>query len=183
MNSIEQLLSRGVEEAIVKEHLEQVLKSGKKLRVKFGIDPTAPDLHLGHTVPLRKLRQFQDAGHIAVLIIGDFTAMIGDPTGRSEERKPLTAKEVKQNMKKYLKQAAKVIDVKKAEIYYNSKWFAKKDLNEFFVLARSITMQQVLHRADFKKRLEEDFSGLAAILDEEEIKAWKKNLGRQPDHG
>ena len=156
MNSIEQLLSRGVEEAIVKEHLEQALKSGKKLRVKFGIDPTAPDLHLGHTVPLRKLRQFQDAGHIAVLIIGDFTAMIGDPTGRSEERKPLTAKEVKQNMKKYLKQAAKVIDVKKAEIYYNSKWFAKKDLNEFFVLARSITMQQVLHRADFKKRLEEE---------------------------
>jgi len=156
MNSIEQLLSRGVEEVIVKEHLEQALKSGKKLRVKFGIDPTAPDLHLGHTVPLRKLRQFQDAGHIAVLIIGDFTAMIGDPSGRSEERKPLIPKEVKDNMKKYLVQAGKVINVKKAEIYYNSKWFGQKDLAEVFKIASSVTMQQMLHRADFKKRLEEE---------------------------
>ena len=94
------LLVRGVVELIEKDHLEEVIKGGKKLRVKFGIDPTAPDLHLGHTVPIRKLRQFQDAGHQAVLIIGDFTARIGDPTGRSEERKPLSEKEVKINFMK-----------------------------------------------------------------------------------
>ena len=86
------ILNRGVEEIIEKDHLIELLSSGKKLRVKFGIDPTAPDIHLGHTVPLRKLRQFQEAGHQIVLIIGDFTGMIGDPSGRSEERKPLTEK-------------------------------------------------------------------------------------------
>ena len=151
----EKLLTQGVEEVIVKEHLEDRLKKGDKLRVKFGIDPTAPDLHLGHTVPLRKLRQFQDAGHKAVLIIGDFTAMIGDPTGRSEERKPLTAKEVKQNLKKYLKQAGKVLNIKKAEIHYNSEWL-KKNMDTLLEIMRSGSMQQVLHRADFKKRLSEN---------------------------
>ncbi|TSC89835.1 MAG: tyrosyl-tRNA synthetase [Parcubacteria group bacterium Gr01-1014_3] len=148
------LLTRGVEEVIVKDHLEAALKSGKKLRVKFGIDPTAPDLHLGHTVPLRKLRQFQDAGHTAVLIIGDFTAMIGDPTGRSEERMPLSTKEVKQNMKKYLKQAGKILNVKKAEVHYNSKWL-NKSLDTIIEISRVGTIQQVLHRADFKKRIDE----------------------------
>lgn len=148
------MLTRGVEEVIVKDHLEAALKSGKKLRVKFGIDPTAPDLHLGHTVPLRKLRQFQDAGHTAVLIIGDFTAMIGDPTGRSEERMPLSTKEVKQNMKKYLKQAGKILNVKKAEVHYNSKWL-NKSLDTIIEISRVGTIQQVLHRADFKKRIDE----------------------------
>src|SRR3990167_1257035 len=89
---IEEILSQGVEEIINKEHLRSALSSGKQLRVKLGIDPTAPDLHLGHAVPLRKLRQFQNAGHVAVLIIGDFTARIGDPSGRTEVRKPLTPK-------------------------------------------------------------------------------------------
>lgn len=154
MSDIHTLLTRGVDEVIVKEHLEGVLKAGKKLRVKFGIDPTAPDLHLGHTVALRKLRQFQDAGHTAVLIIGDFTAMIGDPTGRMEARKPLTGKEVKQNLKKYLKQAAKVIDIKKAEIRYNNDWLGKK-LDTIIQISRAGTFQQMLHRADFKKRIEE----------------------------
>ncbi len=153
--SLEQLLTRGVAEVIEKDHLEKALKSGKKLRVKFGIDPTAPDLHLGHTVPLRKLRQFQDAGHKAILIIGDFTAQIGDPTGRTEIRKPLSEKEVKQNMKKYLNQAGKILDIKKAEIRYNSEWFKKEGLEAAFELYRAGTIQQVLHRADFRKRLDE----------------------------
>lgn len=148
------LLTRGIEEVIVKEHLEAALKSGKLLRVKFGIDPTAPDIHLGHTVPLRKLRQFQDAGHKAVLIIGDFTACIGDPTGRSSERPALTPKDVKSNLKKYLKQAGKVINLKKAEVYYNSKWLGK-GLDVILEISRAGTIQQVLHRADFKKRIDE----------------------------
>lgn len=148
------LLTKGVEEVIVKEHLEKELASGKKLRVKFGIDPTAPDLHLGHTVALRKLREFQDAGHTAVLIIGDFTAMIGDPSGRAEARKPLTKKEVEANMKKYLAQAAKVLNIKKAEVVYNSKWLGKK-IETLIELSRAGTIQQVLHRADFKKRIDE----------------------------
>lgn len=149
-----QLLTHGVEEVIEKDHLEKRLKVGEKLRVKFGIDPTAPDLHLGHTVALRKLKQFQDAGHRIVLIIGDFTAMIGDPSGRSAERKPLTAKEVKRNMKKYLKQAGKVLNLKKAEVHYNSKWFAKKS-DVLLDIARRVTIQRGLERDDFQKRLQE----------------------------
>ncbi len=158
----EKLLSRGVEEVIVKEHLEAALKSGKRLRVKFGIDPTAPDLHLGHTVPLRKLRQFQDAGHKAVLIIGDFTARIGDPSGRSEERKPLTEKEVKQNLKKYLKQAGKILNLWKAEVRYNSKWL-KKNTEKILEVARAGTVNQVIQRAEFKKRIDE--GGSVTVLE------------------
>ncbi len=152
---IKTILSRGVAEVIDHDHLDQALRSGKKLRVKFGVDPTAPDLHLGHTVPLRKLRQFQDAGHKAVLIIGDFTAAIGDPSGRSETRKPLTEKEVKQNMRAYLAQAAKAIDVKKAEVRWNSEWHRKEGSAAMLELAAASTIQQVLERADFKKRLDE----------------------------
>jgi len=153
---IDELLTRGVEEVIVKEHLRAALLSGKQLRVKLGIDPTASDLHLGHTIPLRKLRQFQDAGHKAVLIIGDFTARIGDPSGRSEARKPLTTEEVKTNMKKYLNQAGKVIDIKRSEIRYNSEWFfSKEGLSPILEVARSATINQVIQRAESKKRLAE----------------------------
>lgn len=152
---IRQILEKGVSEVIEKESLEKKLKSGKKLRVKFGVDPTAPDLHLGHSVPLHKLREFQNLGHKAILIIGDFTAMIGDPTGKSETRKPLTEKEVKENFKKYLKQAEKIIDIKKAEIKYNSSWFKKEGIFQILTLARAGSIQQVLHRADFKKRIDE----------------------------
>ena len=151
---IETLLTRGVEETIVREHLEKALRSGKKLRVKFGIDPTSPHLHLGHTVVLRKLRQFQNLGHKIVLIIGDFTAQIGDPSGRSEGRKPLPEKEVKQNLKTYLAQAGKVMDVKKAEVRFNSEWH-KKGLKEFLELARAATLQQVTEREDFQRRIKE----------------------------
>ena len=132
-----------------------MLKSGKQIRVKFGIDPTAPDLHLGHSVPLRKLRQFQDLGHKAVLIIGDATAMIGDPSGRSETRKMISRSEIKQNMKNYLKHAGKILDIKKTEIRYNSKWLNKNMLT-ILELSKAGTIQQVLHRSDFKKRIEND---------------------------
>lgn len=153
--NIQNLLNLGVAEVIGKDHLEKALKSGKKLRVKFGIDPTAPDLHLGHTVPLRKLRQFQDAGHKVVLIIGDFTATIGDPSGRSETRKPLSEKEVKKNMERYLVQASKIIDLKKSEIHYNSEWFSEGAMKTILELSQAVTIQQVLHRADFQKRINE----------------------------
>lgn len=164
---INKILNRGVEEIIDKESLLRKLQSGKQLRIKLGIDPTAPDLHLGHTVPLRKLRQFQDAGHKAVLIIGDFTAKIGDPTGRSQERKSFTTEEVKENMKKYLREAAKVLDIEfslfgkskntsKFEIRYNGEWFfGKEGLEPVMSAARSATINQVIQRTDFKKRLEE----------------------------
>lgn len=149
------LLNRAVEEIIDKRHLEQALKSGHKLRVKLGIDPTAPDIHLGHTVPLCKLKQFQDLGHKIVLIIGDFTAQIGDPSGRSETRRVLTEKEVKTNLKKYLQQAGKIIDVKKAEVRYNSEWYKKGGLKLLLELAKKISVQQILERDDFQKRIKE----------------------------
>ena len=153
---IKTLLTRAVSSVIVKEHLEKRLNSGEKLRVKFGIDPTAPDIHLGHTVPLLKLRQFQNLGHQAILIVGDFTARIGDPAGRVEARKPLSESEVKKNMKNYLKQAAKVINIKKTKIHYNSEWFDKMTAGEFLELANKVTVQQVIKREDFKNRIKED---------------------------
>lgn len=159
------LLSRGVDEVIERDHLLSALKDGRQLRVKLGIDPTAPDLHLGHAVVLRKLKDFQDLGHQIVLVIGDFTARIGDPSGRSETRKPLTEKEIKINSKGYLAQAAKVLNVKKCEVVYNGKWFNKGGLEKMLEIAAAASMQQVLHRADFAKRLEEghDVSLLEAL--------------------
>lgn len=150
------LISRGVEEVIVKEHIANALNSGKKLRVKLGIDPTAPDIHLGHSVVLRKLREFQDLGHKIVLIIGDFTARIGDPSGKNEMRKPLTESEIKKNMKGYLTQASKIIDIKKTEIHYNSEWHENGGLEHMLSIAQSATVQQILKRDDFKKRIAMD---------------------------
>ncbi|HEY4496852.1 MAG TPA: tyrosine--tRNA ligase [Candidatus Paceibacterota bacterium] len=151
---IKKVLGRGVEEVIELDHLTDALKSGRKLRIKFGIDPTSPDLHLGHSVVLRKLRQFQDMGHTAVLIIGDFTATIGDPTGKTEARKPLTDKEVKTNFKKYIKLAGKILSKKNLEITHNSEWFRKEGSAAMLTLASAATVQQSLHRADFQKRIE-----------------------------
>ncbi|MEX2144967.1 MAG: tyrosine--tRNA ligase [Candidatus Spechtbacterales bacterium] len=147
------ILTRGVEEIIEKKSLAKRLSSGGKLRVKFGIDPTGPDIHLGHTVALWKLRQFQDAGHKAVLIIGDFTATIGDPSEQSKERKMLTKKEVKNNMKTYLQQIAKILDMKKTEIRHNSEWHEKEGLNAALQLARTATLLQLTKRSDFKERI------------------------------
>lgn len=154
--AVERLLTRGVTEVIERDHLKAALFSGKQLRIKLGIDPTAPDLHLGHTVVLRKLREFQNLGHQAILIIGDFTALIGDPSGRSVERKPLTPVQVKANVKTYLKQAGLVLNMKTLEVVHNSKWFKKNALQTSLQLAAAGSVQQMLHRADFKKRLEQD---------------------------
>jgi|AP45_3_1055517.scaffolds.fasta_scaffold00379_9 tyrosyl-tRNA synthetase len=153
--SNKELLSRGVEEVINKTDLQKQLKSGKKIRVKLGIDPTAPDLHLGHMVVLRKLSQFQDAGHKVVLIIGDFTAMIGDPTDRAGARESLTSAQVKKNKKHYLEQAGKILNLKKVEIKYNSQWFKKLGFNKLLDLMASFTVQQLTEREDFSKRIKE----------------------------
>ena len=147
------LLTSGVEEVIVKEHLEAALKSGKKLRIKFGADPTAPDLHLGHAVALRKLKQFQDAGHKIVFIIGDYTAKIGDPSGRSKTRPALADVEIKANAKTYFKQVGKILNLKKTEILYNSQWFGKENMEFLIRLASRFTTQRILERDDFSKRL------------------------------
>jgi len=152
---IDQLLSKGVEEVIDEAHLRAALAAQKKLRIKFGIDPTSPDLHLGHAVALRKLRDFQDAGHTIVLIVGDFTGRIGDPSGRTEARKPLEPKQIKENMKHYLEQAGKILNVKKAEVAFNSQWFDNEGIEEFVKLASATSFQQILRRADFKKRIDE----------------------------
>jgi tyrosyl-tRNA synthetase len=151
---INELLTRNVEEVIEKDHLRRALLSGKKLRVKLGIDPTSPDLHLGHAVVLRKLREFQDLGHQIVLIIGDFTGRVGDPSGRGEARKPLAAAEVEKNMKDYLAQAGLILNIKKAKVVHNGDWFEKEGVDQMVRLASAGTFQQVLRRADFKKRID-----------------------------
>jgi tyrosyl-tRNA synthetase len=153
---IEEILSRGVAEVIDREHLKKRLLSGEKLRVKFGIDPTSPDLHLGHTVALKKLKQFQELGHKIIFLIGDFTAKIGDPSGRSEMRKILADDEIKENMKDYEKQAAKILDIKKVEVRHNSEWYKNKGPNFLFELTSKVTVARALERDDFKKRLKED---------------------------
>jgi tyrosyl-tRNA synthetase len=155
-SSIKELLTRGVEEVIVKKDLEKRLKSGKKLRVKFGIDPTSPYIHLGHTVPLRKLKQFQDLGHKIVLIVGDFTATIGDPSGQTEGRKPLSRAQVKKNMTNYQKQIGKILDLNKTEIHYNSEWYDKLGTMFLYELTSKITVARAIERDDFKKRLKQD---------------------------
>jgi tyrosyl-tRNA synthetase len=132
--------------------LEQRLEQGRPLRVKLGVDPSRPDLTLGHAVVLRKLRQFQDAGHVAVLIIGDFTARIGDPSGRSETRPMLTEREIKANADTYLAQAGKVVDVEAAEIHGNAEWTAGMDMAELIRLASTATIAQMLEREDFRDR-------------------------------
>src|SRR3989338_2472535 len=149
---IRKLLTRNVEEVIEKDHLEQALARGKKLRVKLGIDPTSPDLHLGHAVVLWKLREFQELGHTVVLIIGDFTAQVGDPSLKTRTRPPLSETEVRRNMRDYLAQAALVLDIKKVETRYNSEWLGKLDGKKMLELLASLTTQQILEREDFQKR-------------------------------
>jgi tyrosyl-tRNA synthetase len=153
---IHALLTRGVSEVIERAHLEGRLRSGERLRVKFGIDPTAPDLHLGHAVPLWKLREFQNLGHKAVLIIGDFTARIGDPSGRTEAREPLSETQIKANLKHYLAQAGRIINLKAAEVRYNSEWLAKLGLRELAGLLSATTAAQIMKREDFAKRIAAD---------------------------
>ncbi len=149
------LIAQGTSQIISTEELEKKLQEGRPLRVKLGVDPTAPDIHLGHSVALEKLRQFQSLGHQAVLIIGDFTATVGDPTGRSVARPPITRDEVLANAKTYTQQAFKILDESKTEIVYNGEWFRKMTYEEVLKLNARVTLQQMLQREDFKKRVKE----------------------------
>src|SRR6267378_187427 len=133
--------------------LEASAKSGKPLRVKLGVDPTAPDLHLGHTVVLRKLKHFQDLGHTAIFLVGDFTAMVGDPTGQSETRPPLTRGQVGANAKTYLEQVFKLLDPKKTEVRYNSEWLEKLSSYDVVRLCGHYRLARMLEREDFRSRL------------------------------
>jgi tyrosyl-tRNA synthetase len=151
-------LKKGVAEIIpeaeLKAKLEASLKSGKPLRVYLGVDPTAPDLHLGHTVVLRKLKHFQDLGHTAVFLIGDFSAMIGDPTGVSETRPPLTREQVDANAKTYLEQVYKILDREKTEVRYNSEWLGKMSAEDVVRLCSHYRLARMLEREDFNSRLD-----------------------------
>ncbi|WP_225765015.1 tyrosine--tRNA ligase [Stenotrophomonas sp. Marseille-Q4652] len=155
MSSIEEtlaLIGRGADEILKIEELRQRLESGVPLRVKAGFDPTAPDLHLGHTVLLNKLRQFQQLGHQVIFLIGDFTGMIGDPTGKSATRKPLTREDVLANAETYKEQVFKVLDPEKTEVRFNSEWFGKMDAADMIRLASQLTVARMLERDDFAKR-------------------------------
>ncbi len=152
-----QIIKRGTSEIIdekdLSRALEKSIKTGKPLRVKAGFDPTAPDLHLGHTVLLQKMKQFQDLGHEVVFLIGDFTGMIGDPTGKSETRKSLTPEEVQENAKTYLEQVYKILDKNKTTIMFNSEWMTKFSSTDMINLAAHYTVARMIERDDFQKRL------------------------------
>jgi len=145
-------LKRNVKDLLTEEELKEKLIRKKVLRVKLGIDATGPDIHLGFAVVLRKLREFQDFGHIACLVVGDFTAKIGDPTGRSKVRPMLSDKEIKENMKRYEQQIFKILDKDKTEFYYNSSWHSKLKIEEFIEIASKYTVARLLERDDFMKR-------------------------------
>ncbi|MHC4438947.1 MAG: tyrosine--tRNA ligase, partial [Planctomycetota bacterium] len=156
------LLKRGTVEIFTEAELAQKLtdvsKTGRQLRIKLGLDPTSPDIHLGHTVVLRKMRQFQDLGHKAVLIIGDYTARIGDPTGQNSTRPILSPEQIEQNAKTYFEQAGRILDTsaEKLEVRYNSEWLEKLTLMELIQIAAKKTVAQMLQRDTFKKRLQAD---------------------------
>ncbi|WP_102789675.1 tyrosine--tRNA ligase [Stenotrophomonas bentonitica] len=155
MSSIEEaiaLIGRGADEILKSDELRQRLESGRPLRVKAGFDPTAPDLHLGHTVLLNKLRQFQDLGHQVIFLIGDFTGMIGDPSGKNVTRKPLTKEDVLANARTYEDQVFKVLDREKTEVRFNSEWFGKMAAADMIRLAGQHTVARMLERDDFAKR-------------------------------
>ena len=152
-----ELITRGTDEILKREELEARLAAsmktgGRPLRVKAGFDPTAPDLHIGHTVLLNKMRQFQDLGHQVIFLIGDFTGMIGDPTGKNVTRKPLTREDVEANARTYADQVFKVLDREKTELRFNSEWFGKMSAADMIKLAGQLTVARMLERDDFAKR-------------------------------
>jgi tyrosyl-tRNA synthetase len=147
-----ELISRGTEEIIKVEDLQNKLETGRTLRIKVGFDPTAPDLHIGHTVIINKMRQFQDLGHEVTFLIGDFTGMIGDPTGKNVTRKPLTKEEVKENAETYATQVFKVLDREKTKIRFNSEWMTELGSEGMIRLAAKYTLARMLERDDFENR-------------------------------
>ena len=154
------IIGRGVEKIVPEQELAEKLKwsreTGTPLRIKYGIDPTGIDLHLGHTVPMRKMRQFQELGHQAVIIIGNYTALVGDPSGRDETRARLTAEQVEANATDYLNQVGKVIDLDNAEVVRNGDWFSKMNFADILELCSKVTVAQLLTRDDFSKRYKEE---------------------------
>ena len=155
-----ELISRGAEEIIpeqeLRDKIENSIKNDKPLIVKLGCDPSRPDLHIGHSVVLRKLRHFQDLGHQAVLVIGDFTAMIGDPTGRNKTRPQLTIEDARDNAKTYLDQAGAVLNMDTLRVVYNSKWLNEMSFSEVIKLSSSTTVARMLERDDFNKRYDSE---------------------------
>ncbi len=145
-----------IRESDLRSKLEKSLASGKPMRVKAGFDPTAPDLHLGHTVLLRKLKHFQDLGHTVIFLIGDFTGMIGDPTGRSATRPPLSAEELMKNAKTYMEQVFKILSPRTTEVRFNNEWFEKMKSADWIKLAAKFTVSQMLEREDFHKRFQDE---------------------------
>ncbi|HVK37833.1 MAG TPA: tyrosine--tRNA ligase [Candidatus Kapabacteria bacterium] len=160
LNEQMDLIARGAEEIIPKEELvqkiERAIKTGTPLNVKLGADPSRPDLHIGHAVVLQKLRDFQDLGHQAILIVGDFTAMIGDPTGQSKTRPALSLEETRQNGQTYFEQATKILSSKRLRMVYNSEWLGRMSFADVIMLASKYTVSQMLEREDFHKRFNEE---------------------------
>lgn len=141
-----------IEEDELREKIRKSLKENKPLRIKYGIDPTSPEIHLGHTVPIKKLKDFQELGHKIIFLIGDFTARIGDPTGRKETRPILSPEEIKNNLSTYKEQVSKILDIEKTEFVYNSSWLSKLNLEEIIKLTSIFTVAQILEREDFTER-------------------------------
>lgn len=154
-NKIEELLTRGVEEVIDKENLRKKLKNGNQLRIKLGIDPTSPNIHIGRSIPLLKLKDFQDLGHQIVLIIGDFTGLIGDTSDKESERPMLSEEIIKTNLKNYIDQAGKVIDIQKCEVCYNSEWLGKLNYYEIGKQADVFSLSDFISRENIRRRLDE----------------------------
>jgi len=152
------IIKKGIVELIPENALVEKLKENRPLRIKFGADPSAPDIHLGHTVVLNKLKQFQDLGHEVVFLIGDFTAMIGDPTGKSETRKPLSKEDIEKNAKTYQSQVFKILDKSKTKVVYNSEWFKKMSFEDSIKLSSKYTVARMLERDDFEKRFKNEQS-------------------------
>lgn len=144
---------RGIEEIINEKSFIQKLKSKKKLKIKLGVDPTKPDIHLGHAVLLWRLKELQNLGHKIIFIIGDYTTKVGDPSGRNKSRPVLSDKEIKTNSKSYFDQVGKILDLKKTEIKYNSEWYSKMNFNDILQIASKFTVAQIIERDDFEKRL------------------------------
>lgn len=149
---IDEILNRGIEDIIVKEELKAALMSGKQLRIKLGVDPTGPKIHLGRAIPLRKLREFQKLGHQVVFIVGDFTAQVGDASDKSEKRPMLTRQVIDENLKDYKSQISKILDISKTEFVYNNDWLSKLTFSEVVNLAECFSVQQMLARRNFKER-------------------------------
>lgn len=156
LNKIDDVLSRGVEDVVDKKHLESLLASGKQLRIKLGIDPTGKNIHIGRATQLWKLKDFQDLGHKIVLIIGDFTATIGDASDKDAMRKVLTKEEVEENMVGYLEQVGKILNLKEVEVRYNSEWHDKLSVRELIAITQQYTAQQMIQRRNFKERWEQE---------------------------